>query len=144
MDVAGGMLYVEASLQGILGVDRSDQDGAADSDMQGLAAAQDIALVHQLVVQEARNALEETRESINAFIANQWDHSQLAPVDALLTSVRGGLAMVPLARAAAAIAACRRYITEQLIGRSLVPDWPALDALADVITSIDYYLERLA
>ena len=99
---------------------------------------------HQLVVQEARNALEETRESINAFIANQWDHSQLAPVDALLTSVRGGLAMVPLARAAAAIAACRRYITEQLIGRSLVPDWPALDALADVITSIDYYLERLA
>src|SRR5690606_30990406 len=25
-----------------------------------------------------------------------------------------------------------------------VPDWEALDALADVITSIDYYLERVA
>ena len=144
MDVAGGMLYVEASLQGILGLERSDQADGLDGDMQRLAAAQDIAQVHQLVVQEARNALEETREAINAFIANQWDHRQLEPIDDLLNSVRGGLSMVPLERAAADVAACRRYIREQLVAQRQVPDWTALDALADVITSIDYYLERLA
>ncbi|MEB3734155.1 hypothetical protein ULF88_08665 [Halopseudomonas pachastrellae] len=68
-------------LQGILGLERNEQGDGLDGDMQRLAAAQDIAQVHQLVVQEARNALEETREAINAFIANQWDHRQLEPID---------------------------------------------------------------
>ncbi|PKM29532.1 MAG: hybrid sensor histidine kinase/response regulator [Gammaproteobacteria bacterium HGW-Gammaproteobacteria-11] len=143
MDIAGALLYVEASLQGILGIERSD-NSAANSDMQRLAAAQDMTLVHQQVVQEARNALEQTREAINAFIASQWDHSQLEPVSDLLNSVRGGLAMLPLERAATTIGACRRYINQELLEPRKVPGWVELDALADVITSVDYYLERLA
>ena len=145
MDVAGGLLYVEASLQGISGQDREDpKEVAQDGDMQRLAAAQDMSLVQQQVVHEARNALEQTRESINAFIAKQWDHEELEPVDDLLNSVRGGLEMLGLRRAASGVGACRLYLIEQLISHRSVPDWEALDALADVITSIDYYLERLA
>ncbi|MEH6501595.1 MAG: Hpt domain-containing protein [Pseudoalteromonas distincta] len=144
MDVAGGLLYVEASLQGILGLERADPMAGSGSDMQRLAAAQDMTLVHQQVIQEARNALEMTREAINAFIASQWDHAQLEPVDDLLNSVRGGLSMLPLERAAATVGSCRQYIKDQLLGPKAVPDWVALDALADVITSVDYYLERLA
>ena len=85
------------------------------------------------MVQEARNALEETREAINAFIANQWDHRQLEPIDELLTSVRGGLSMVPLARAAEDVAACRRYIREQLIARKQVPDWTVAGTAAELV-----------
>lgn len=147
MDVAGGLLYVEASLHGILGMERerSNTPGTSqDTDMQRLAAAQDMVLVQRQVVQEARNALEQSREAINAFIASQWDHAQLEPVEGLLNSVRGGLAMLPLAQAAAIIGNCRRYLVEQLLTPKKIPDWPDLDALADVITSVDYYLERLA
>ncbi|MFO7703808.1 MAG: Hpt domain-containing protein [Halopseudomonas sp.] len=145
MDVAGGLLYVEASLQGILGLERNNEGaGARDADVQNLAAAQNMTLVHQQVIQEARNALEQTREAINAFIASQWDHTQLEPVSDLLNSVRGGLSMLPLTRAAATVGSCRQYINERLLGPKAVPDWVALDALADVITSVDYYLERLA
>lgn len=147
MDVAGGLLYVEASLHGILGMEREQGDGAGASqgnDMQRLAAAQDMVLVHRQVVQEARNALEQSREAINAFIISQWDHSQLEPVAELLNSVRGGLEMLPLAQCAAIIGNCRRYVVEQLLIPKKIPDWPDLDALADVITSVDYYLERLA
>jgi chemosensory pili system protein ChpA (sensor histidine kinase/response regulator) len=147
MDVAGGLLYVEASLHGILGMERERGDtkgGALENDMQRLAAAQDMGLVHRQVVQEARNALEQSREAINAFISSQWDHTQLEPVDDLLNSVRGGLEMLPLERAAAIIGTCRRYLVEQLLTPQRIPEWPELDALADVITSVDYYLERLA
>ncbi|WP_373184416.1 Hpt domain-containing protein [Halopseudomonas sp.] len=147
MDVAGGLLYVEASLHGILGMERerSKAPGSGQgSDMQRLAAAQDMVLVHRQVVQEARNALEQSREAINAFIVSQWDHSQLEPVDDLLNSVRGGLEMLPLERCAAIIGNCRRYVIDQLLTPKKIPGWPELDALADVITSVDYYLERLA
>lgn len=142
MDVAGGILFVEASLHGIAGLGGS-QD-SADNDIQRLASAQDMALVQRQVVQEARNSLEQTRDCINAFIINQWDHGQLAQVDELLTSVRGGLSMLGLERPAAAVNACRRYVQESLVRPQARPEWQALDCLADVVTSIDYYLERLA
>ncbi|MCL5043194.1 MAG: Hpt domain-containing protein [Gammaproteobacteria bacterium] len=142
MDVAGGILFVEASLHGIAGLGGS-QD-SADNDIQRLASAQDMALVQRQVVQEARNSLEQTRDCINAFIINQWDHGQLAQVDELLTSVRGGLSMLGLERPSAAVNACRRYVQESLVRPQARPEWQALDCLADVVTSIDYYLERLA
>ena len=145
MEIAGGMLYVEASLHGIFAMDRAPTEPEEeDRQSRQLASAQDMFQVQQQVVLEARNALEQTRDAINAFIAGQWDHAQLEPVDELLNSVRGGLAMLPLERAAAAVAACRLYLSQQLVRERKVPDWEALDALADVITSIDYYLERVA
>lgn len=145
MEIAGGMLYVEASMHGIFAMERTATESAVDgSPARQLASAQEMLQVQQQVVFEARNALEQTREAINAFIAGQWDYDQLEPVDDLLNSVRGGLAMLPLERAAAAVAACRLYLSRQLLRERQVPDWEALDALADVITSIDYYLERVA
>ncbi|MCO5786782.1 hybrid sensor histidine kinase/response regulator [Pseudomonas sp. G11-1] len=145
MEVAGGVLYVEASLHGIFAMDRTPTEPEEDDrQSRQLAGAQEMFLVQQQVVLEARNALEQTRDAINAFIAGQWDHAQLEPVDDLLNSVRGGLAMLPLERAAGAVAACRLYLSQQLVRERKVPDWEALDALADVITSIDYYLERVA
>ena len=145
MEVAGGMLYVEASMQGIFAMERmgGEAPGEAGQSRQ-LADAGDILQIQQQVVLEARNALEQTRDAINAFIAGHWDYRLLEPVDELLTSVRGGLAMLPLERAADVVAACRLYIHRELFVRHQKPDWEALDTLADVISGIDYYLERVA
>ncbi|GGJ02540.1 hypothetical protein GCM10009083_19270 [Halopseudomonas pertucinogena] len=145
MEIAGGMLYVEASMHGILAMERVAADGPAQgSQGSQLADAGEILQIQQQVVLEARNALEQTREAINAFIAAQWDFSLLEPVDELLNSIRGGLAMLPLERAANVVAACRLYIHRELFVRQRRPDWEALDTLADVISGIDYYLERVA
>ncbi len=145
MEVAGGMLYVEASMHGIFAMERMNGDAAGEEHQpRQLANAGEILQVQQQVVLEARNALEQTREAINAFIAAQWDFSLLEPVDELLTSIRGGLAMLPLERAANVVAACRLYIYRELFIRRQKPNWEALDTLADVISGIDYYLERVA
>ena len=145
MEIAGGMLYVEASMQGILAMERMSDDLGEDAEQSGqLAHTGEILQIQQQVVLEARNALEQTREAVNAFIASQWDHSLLQPVVELLSSVRGGLVMLPLERAADVVAACGLYIRRELIELGQQPDWVALDALADVISGIDYYLERVA
>ena len=51
---------------------------------------------------------------------------------------------MPLPRAARILGACARYIEEQLLAREFTPQWASLDTLADAITSVEYYLERLS
>ncbi|KRW61569.1 Hpt domain-containing protein [Pseudomonas sp. TTU2014-080ASC] len=137
MDVAGALLYVEATLAGMVG---PSQDTTEDSHLP----TTDVAQIHQVVIKEARNGLEQAKDSIIEFIASQWNHEHLARVPELLTQARGGLAMIPLPRAAELLSACTRYIQEQLLARKAVPNWQSLDMLADAITSVEYYLERLS
>ncbi|WP_437879359.1 Hpt domain-containing protein [Pseudomonas sp. LRF_L74] len=138
MDVAGALLYVEATLAGMAG------PGDEPQNEQSHLPTTDVAQIHQLVIKEARTGLEQAKDAIIEFIASQWNHDHLAKVPELLTQVRGGLAMIPLARAAALLQACNRYIQEQLLARKAVPNWQSLDTLADAITSVEYYLERLS
>src|SRR5690554_5514552 len=42
------------------------------------------------------------------------------------------------------LASAERYVTDVLLDGKQVPDWKQLDTLADAVTSIEYYLERLA
>ena len=138
MDVAGALLYVEATLAGMVGPSDDNQNE------QSRLPTTDVGQIHQLVIKEARNGLEQAKDAIIEFIASQWNHEHLARVPELLTQVRGGLAMIPLQRAAELLNACNRYIQEQLLARKAVPNWQSLDTLADAITSVEYYLERLA
>lgn len=138
MDVAGALLYVEATLAGMVGP--SDEPGSEES----VLPTTDVDQIHQVVIKEARNGLELAKDAIIEFIASQWNHEHLARVPELLTQVRGGLAMISQERAAKLLEACNRYIQEQLLVRQAVPDWHSLDTLADAITGVEYYLERLA
>ena len=138
MDVAGALLYVEATLTGMVG--QNDSGKREESHLP----TTDVGQIHQLVIKEARTGLEQAKDAIIEFIASQWNHEHLARVPELLTQVRGGLAMIPLDRAAALLNACNRYIQEQLLARKAVPNWQNLDTLADAITSVEYYLERLS
>jgi chemosensory pili system protein ChpA (sensor histidine kinase/response regulator) len=138
MDIAGALLYIEATLAGMVG----DPDDSKNE--QNLMPTTDVGHIHRLVIKEARTGLEHAKDGIIEFIASQWNHDNLANVPYLLNQVRGGLAMIPLQRAAALVETCRRYIEEQLFANKVIPDWHNLDTLADAITSVEYYLERLA
>ena len=138
MDIAGALLYVEATLSGIAGMDREGQNE------QSRLPTTDVTQIHQLVIREARTGLEQAKDAIIEFIASQWNHEHLARVPELLTQARGGLGMIPLQRAAELLDACKRYICERLLEPRAVPDWQHLDTLADAITGVEYYLERLS
>ena len=138
MDIAGALLYIEATLMGMVGT----PDDARNE--QSLMPTTDVGQIHRIVIKEARTGLEHAKDGIIEFIASQWNHENLANVPHLLNQVRGGLVMIPLERAAALVETCRRYIEEQLLEKQAIPNWQNLDTLADAITSVEYYLERLA
>mgnify|MGYP003630699035 CR=1 FL=1 len=141
MDVAGALLHVEATLQGIARDRRtSSRDGAV------FAAAPDhVNAARDAVIRECRAGLEEGKDGIVEFIASQWDQSHLASVPGKLNAVRGGLEVIGLLRPAKILRQCVLYVEAELIGEDVSrPEWRSMDTLADAITSVEYYLERLS
>ncbi|MVV47572.1 response regulator [Pseudomonas sp. PB120] len=138
MDVAGALLYVEATLAGMVGT--VEPESQEDSRLP----TTDLTQIHQIVIREARICLQQAKDMIVDYIDADWDRQHLLPLPALLTQVRGALAMIPLSRAASLIETCNHFIREHLLLDTDQPGWQELDSLADVITSIEYYLERLS
>ncbi|VVQ36542.1 Sensor histidine kinase RcsC [Pseudomonas fluorescens] len=138
MDVAGALLYVEATLAGMVGT--VEPESQEDSRLP----TTDLTQIHQIVIKEARICLQQAKDMIVDYIDADWDRQHLQPLPALLTQVRGALAMIPLSRAASLIETCNHFIREHLLLDPDHPGWQELDSLADVITSIEYYLERLS
>ena len=138
MDVAGALLYVEATLAGMVGT--VEPESQEDSRLP----TTDLTQIHQIVIKEARICLQQAKDMIVDYIDADWDRQHLQSLPALLTQVRGALAMIPLARAASLVETCNGFIREHLLVDPGQPGWQQLDSLADVITSIEYYLERLS
>jgi chemosensory pili system protein ChpA (sensor histidine kinase/response regulator) len=138
MEVAGALLYVEATLAGVSG-ERRARTGQINQVPDHVGKAR------EAVIRECRAGLEEAKDGIVEFIASQWDQSHLAKVPARLDAVRGGLQVIQLNRPALVLRQCVAYISQRLIGDDAVqPDWRSMDTLADAITSVEYYLERLS
>jgi len=137
MDVAGALLYVEATLAGMIGT--VEPENREESRLP----TTDLTQIHQLVVKESRICLQQAKDLIIEYIDADWDRERLQPLPELLTQVRGALSMIPLGRAASLLETCNRYIHEHLLQDPQPPSWQQLDRLADALTSIEYYLERL-
>ncbi len=138
MDVAGALLYVEATLAGMVGTVEPE------SQEESHLPTTDLTQIHQIVIKEARICLQQAKDMIVDYIDADWDRQHLQALPALLTQVRGALSMIPLGRAASLIEACNHFIREHLLLDPGQPGWQELDSLADVITSIEYYLERFS
>ncbi len=139
MDIAGALLYVEATLTGMTEEHASSLSANTESDIP----AEQLGNAHDAVLREARNGLEQAKTCIVNFIASQWDHSEIEGVPEILDGLRGGLQIIPLTKASELINSCNQYIQQALLSKKSVPDWKQLDTLADAITSIEYYIERL-
>ncbi|NUT75196.1 response regulator [Pseudomonas sp. C1C7] len=137
MDVAGALLYVEATLAGMVGTVEPE------SQEEDALPTTDLTQIHQIVIKEARICLQQAKDMIVDYIDADWDRQHLQPLPALLTQVRGALAMIALSRAASLVETCNHFIREHLLLERGQPDWQELDSLADVIASLEYYLERL-
>ena len=142
MDVAGALLYVEATLQGMAHDPSASGAGDEEDDSQFVSPEQ-ISKARSAVIEESRTGLENAKEAISDYISSEFDLGPLQAVPDILHSVRGGLLMVPLLHPAALLQSCINFISEQLIEARVKPDWKQLDTLADAITSVEYYLERL-
>ncbi|MCH8498370.1 MAG: Hpt domain-containing protein [Marinobacter sp.] len=138
MDIAGALLYVEATLSGL------DQDRITEGQDIPEMGSQELGEANSALLREARNSLEQVKTAVVNYIASQWNQEEISHVPGLLHSICGALRLIPLERAADQLSSAERYITDVLLEGKRVPDWKQLDTLADAISSIEYYLERMA
>jgi len=136
LDVAGALLYVDASLD-----DQVARLGSGDAAPDPSAAESQRTV--EVLAQEAIINFAGARERFVAFIETNWDHAELADVPRLLDEVAGALRMLELGQAGDYVVGVKRYVSGELIGKKRVPGGQQLDTLADAMASLEYYLEAL-
>lgn len=136
LDVAGALLYVDASLD-----DQVARLGSGDAEQDPSAAESQRTV--EVLAQEAIINFAGARERFVAFIETNWDHAELADVPRLLDEVAGALRMLELGQAGDYVVGVKRYVSGELIGKKRVPGGQQLDTLADAMASLEYYLEAL-
>ena len=132
LNLASALVQTEQGLTGF---------GKPDSGDDALATAA-LNEAQMAVLHEARGGIDQVKQSIVDFVSSKWNTGYLDDSPTTLAAVQGALAMIPLPRAAGLLDACSDYISNQLLAGHR-PDWQELDAFADALGGIDYYLERL-
>jgi len=133
LEIAHGLVEIETKL-----------DSSLSATHSGTSKTYHLDEAQSAVLDECRNGLEKSKDAIVDYIATQWDIEKLQSVPEHMRQVRGNLLVLSLDKAADILSACILYIEKQLIALEIKPKWQQLDSLADVIASVDYYLEFMS
>jgi len=138
LDVAGALLYVDASLD-----DQVSRLGGPGEEAGDDASSLEAHRTMEVLAHEAIANFATAREHFVAFIETNWDHQRLVEVPRLLSEVSGALRILDLAQPADYLEGVRLYVATELLQRRRVPSGRQLDTLADAMASLEYYLEAL-
>ncbi len=139
LDVAGALLYVDATLDDQVSRLGSDMPEGSGDDTLAVEAQQSVVVL----VREAIANFSDARQALVAFVETNWDHAELQEVPRLLAEVGGALQMLEIPQARAYLDGVRLYAERELIARKRVPNGRQLDTFADALASLEYYLEAL-
>jgi len=140
MNIAGAILTIEQSLKepGGQGArpsgDDRHEDRMRDPEFRQLMTS---------VLTEACNELNKVKHSVNNFSLSPRNVSLLEDVPGMLDRIRGSLSMLNLERAELLIDSVENYVRHKVLTGEKMPNEAELDALADTISSIEYYMESL-
>ena len=146
LSVADTLLYVESSIAGLGKTNLSDEKLAQINALSrdDVMANNQIAEAEKLVIDEIESGLAMVKRALSAFAESNYDKAHITNISATLDSVRGGMFVLGLPRAAKVIAGCMKFIDE-----SLMEDEPQaaiqhmMDTFADAIISLEYYLDNV-
>ncbi|MEP6483834.1 MAG: Hpt domain-containing protein, partial [Rudaea sp.] len=143
LDVAGALLYVEASLDDHierLGADTSTEDESRPGQELELPKAE-VRKILEALMKEASVNIVQAKQDIVAFIESPWDHARVEPIPRLLEEIAGALRMLNLAEPAQLMNGIVRFVEVELLRHRRVPTVEQMDKLADALASIEYYME---
>ncbi|MDF0733937.1 Hpt domain-containing protein [Pseudomonas entomophila] len=133
MDVAGALLYVEATLNGMV--------GPLEEILQGSLPGGELADIRQLVLNESLSVLQQAKDLIGDCLESGWPRQRLQPLPGLLQQVRGALAMLMLPAAAEVFGASAGYVQGWLAHLDDEPPTDDLTHLADALSAAECYLQ---
>ncbi|HVT32170.1 MAG TPA: Hpt domain-containing protein, partial [Rhodanobacteraceae bacterium] len=140
LDVAGALLYVEASLD-----DHIERLGAGESEESGEGELElpkaEVRKILDALMREAAVNIQQAKHDIIAFIESPWEHARVEQIPRLLEEISGALRMLGLSDAAQLMTGIVRFVETELLQHRRVPTAEQMDKLADALAAIEYYLE---
>ncbi len=143
LDIAGALLYVEASLD-----DNIESLGAGAETETAPGASTELELpqaevkkILDALMKEASTNLAQAKQDMVAFVESPWDHAKVTQIPRLLEEIGGALRMLHLDEPSHLLNALIRFVEVELIRLKRVPTPEQMDRLADSLASIEYYLE---
>ncbi|GLQ94744.1 Hpt domain-containing protein [Dyella acidisoli] len=140
LDVAGALLYVEASLDDhieSLGADNVHEEEQKVSMLPRSEARHILATL----MNEAVGNTGKVKNGIVAFVESGWQHEQLDGLPAMMDEVAGAMRMLSSPRSAEIAEGVGRFIGNELCIDKRIPSSAQMDQLADAIAALEYYLE---
>ncbi len=137
MDIAGALLIIEASLSDL----RNAQRNADVEQVEANAQESEFLQAQYQFIREARINLQRAQDSIVDFMASNGDQDAIREVPIWLADAEGGFNILSMQNIEKMIKSCRNYVEHKMLNQSKLPPQKELDALADVLTSVEYYLE---
>jgi chemosensory pili system protein ChpA (sensor histidine kinase/response regulator) len=139
LDVAGALLYVEASLDDH--IERLGAVGEEGADESMELPKAEVRKILDALMHEAAVNIQQAKHDVIAFIESPWDHERVEQIPRLLEEISGALRMLDLGSAAELMTGIVRFVEVELIRHRRVPTAEQMDKLADALASIEYYLE---
>src|SRR5690606_15300490 len=97
----------------------------------------------EALMKEAETNLGQAKQDIVAFVESPWDHARVDQVPKLLEEIAGALRMLDQKEPSDLLTAVSRFVEVELSKHRRVPTSEQLDALADAMASLEYYIEAL-
>ncbi len=135
LQMAEALLFVEAELDSLTGA--GGGSGIENRDVY-IAQATGAVIAASLV------NLCQVKEAINVFIEQGDSTDQLEQVPALLREAYGNLLMISLNTAGQLVFSAAQYVEDDILRKSTTPTLQVMETLADVISRVEHYLEKLA
>ena len=96
------------------------------------------------LLSESRTGIERIKELVVDYINSQWNPDLIKSLPDHFYELSGGLKIMEFSRAASIIDGCGIYVQEHLINQAAKIEWQSLDAFAETISIIEYYLEQMS
>jgi chemosensory pili system protein ChpA (sensor histidine kinase/response regulator) len=140
LDVAGALLYVEASLDDHIESLGADEEIPTDGSTSMLPRSEARHILATLMHEATANT-GKVKESIVAYVESGWQSQQLAEVGPLMDEVAGAMRMLSAPRPAELAEGIGRFVGNELLADRRVPSSAQMDHLADALAALEYYLE---
>ncbi|KOR30798.1 hypothetical protein TI04_04020 [Achromatium sp. WMS2] len=136
MGIASDLLFVESSLDSTSAeLDISPDSTIPKGEMRSLMVR---------TLREAAVDMTKAKEAIVNYIDRPSDIRPLEDTPSLFHGIAGALRVISHGEAASILDKVRKFVQHTLVTRSVDPTPSLLDALADSIASIEYYMEAVA
>jgi len=142
LDVAGALLFVEASLDD--NIERLGGGDEAEAPTDNAAAElpqTEVRKILEALMKEVQTNLTQAKQDIVAFIESGWQHERAEQIPRLIEEISGAMRMINLDQAGGYLDAIGMFIDVEVLKRKRVPNSDQVDRLADAVASIEYYLE---